>query len=57
MSVNTLKGPIARKPSALRRTFDRARDDPAYQAFALLRVGFTRAADRDGHRQVLQHPR
>ncbi len=41
MSVNTLKGNIARKPSALRRTFDRARDDPAYQAFALLRVGFT----------------
>ena len=41
MSVNTLKGNIASEASALRRTFDRARDDPAYQAFALLRVGFT----------------
>ena len=41
MSVNTLRGPIPSEASALRRTLDRAREDPAYQAFALLRVGFT----------------
>ena len=41
MSVNTLRGPIPSEASALRRTLDRARQDPAYQAFALLRIGFT----------------
>ena len=43
MSVNTLRGPIPSEASALRRTLDRAREDPAYQAFALLRIGFTSA--------------
>ena len=41
MSVNTLRGPIPGEASALRRTLNRAREDPAYQAFALLRIGFT----------------
>ena len=41
MSVNTLRGPISGEASALRRTLNRAREDPAYQAFALLRIGFT----------------
>ncbi len=41
MSVNTLRGPIPSEASALRRGLDRAREDPAYQAFVLLRVGFT----------------
>jgi uncharacterized membrane protein YphA (DoxX/SURF4 family) len=41
MSVNTLRGPIRSEASAPRRTLDRARQDPAYQAFALLRIGFT----------------
>ena len=41
MSVNTLRGPIPSEASALRRALDRARQDPGYQAFALLRVGFT----------------
>lgn len=41
MSVNTLRGPIPSEASTLRRTLDRAREDPAYQAFVLLRIGFT----------------
>ncbi len=41
MSVNTIRGPIPSEASALRRGLDRAREDPAYQAFVLLRVGFT----------------
>ena len=41
MSVNTLRGPIPSEVSTLRRTLDRAREDPAYQAFVLLRIGFT----------------
>ena len=43
MSVNTLRAPIPSEASTLRRTFGGAREDPAYQAFALLRVGFTSA--------------
>ena len=40
MSVNILGGPVPDEASALRRSFNRARDDPAHQAFVLLRVGF-----------------
>ena len=41
MSVNTLRGPIPREATGLRAALHRAREDPAYQAFALLRIGFT----------------
>jgi uncharacterized membrane protein YphA (DoxX/SURF4 family) len=41
MSANTLRGPIPGEASAPRRTLNRVRADPAYQAFALLRIGFT----------------
>jgi uncharacterized membrane protein YphA (DoxX/SURF4 family) len=41
MSVNTLRGPIRGEATGLRSALTRAREDPAYQAFALLRIGFT----------------
>jgi hypothetical protein len=53
MSVATLKAPI-HEQSRSKHAVERFRSDPAYQAFVLLRVGFT-ALPIVGHRQVLQH--
>ena len=41
MPAATLKAPIRRDASTLQRARVRLREDPAYQAFVLLRVGFT----------------
>jgi uncharacterized membrane protein YphA (DoxX/SURF4 family) len=40
MSTHTLRRPIPSESSALRRALERLRDDPTYQSFTLLRVGF-----------------
>ena len=41
MQATTVSGPIPREASTLQRVRDRLRADPAYQAFVLMRVGFT----------------
>ena len=41
MQATTVSGPIPREASTLQPVRDRLRADPAYQAFVLMRVGFT----------------
>jgi hypothetical protein len=41
MSAATVTQPVPNQARAISRVVDRLRDDPAYQAFMLLRFGFT----------------
>jgi hypothetical protein len=41
MSATALRGPIPSEASTPRRALEQLRDDPAYQAFTLLRIAFT----------------
>jgi uncharacterized membrane protein YphA (DoxX/SURF4 family) len=41
MAANPLTAPAPHEAPPLRRALDRLRGDPAYQSFALLRIGFT----------------